>query len=85
MSQTDKTELKKLKEDIQTLQPNQSMVLKEYISKVIIAFNYQDLKLHGNLNELLLTINTDGESDPENFNDIQKKLIYLIDTIMSDY
>lgn len=85
MSQTDKTELEKLKAEILTLLPNQSIVLKDYISKVIIAFNYQDLKLHGHLNELLLTINTDEEPDSENFNDIRKKLTYLIDTIMREY
>ena len=85
MSQTDKTALIKLKKEIQLLSPSESINLKELIGDVIKAFNYQDLKLHGHLNELLLTVNTDEEPDPENFNDIRKKLIYLIDTIMSEY
>lgn len=85
MSVSNHDKLKTLKEEIQLLSPNKSIALKEYISEVIKAFNYQDLKLHGHLNELLLTINTDEEPDVENFNDIRKKLLYLVDTIMSEY
>ncbi|MES2568070.1 MAG: hypothetical protein V4565_14440 [Bacteroidota bacterium] len=77
--------LKKMKEDVLHLSPENAAVLKEYIGEVIKIFNYQDLKVHGNLNELLLTINTDNEPDPENFNDILKKFLYLIDLIITDF
>ena len=85
MSQIDKPLLKSLKEEITELPTHQAVRLKQYINEVIKAFNYKDLKVHGHLNELLLTINTEQIPDRENFNDIRNKLIYLIDTIISDY
>ena len=85
MPATDHEKLKTLKEEIQLLSPHNALSLKTYIGEVIKTFNYQDLKLHGHLNELLLTLNTEEQPDPDNFNDIRKKLIYLIDTIVKDY
>jgi hypothetical protein len=85
MSQVDKPLLKNLREEITELPLHQPLRLKQHITDVIKAFNYTDIKVHGHLNELLLTINTEQLPDPENFNDIRTKLIYLIDTIISDY
>lgn len=81
----DKTKLISLKEAVINLLADQAILLKQHISEVIKAFNYRDLKVHGHLNELLLTLNTDSGPDADNFNDIRKKLIYLIDTIITDY
>ena len=83
--QPDKLKLKIIKEEVLGLAKDQTINLKQHISETIKAFNYKDLKLHGHLNELLLTVNTDNLSENDNFFDIQKKLIYLIDTIISDY
>lgn len=81
----DKIKLESLKEAVINLSADQSILLKQHISEVIKVFNYKDLKIHSHLNELLLTINTDNGADEDNFNDIRKKLIYLIDTIISDH
>lgn len=81
----DKTKLKSLKEAVIHLSAGQAIPLKQHISEVIKVFNYKDQKVHGHLNELLLTLNTDNGPDADNFNDIRKKLIYLIDTIIADH
>lgn len=85
MLQPDKVKLKSLKEEIVQLSANEAQLLKQHIANVIKAFNYNDMKVHGHLNELLLTINTDKLPETDNFSDIRKKLIYLIDTIVSEY
>ncbi len=89
MPETDKLKLNRLKEEVTNLAPDQATQLKQLIADVITTFNYRDLKIHSHLNELLLTINTekiiDNITDKDNFNDIRKKLIYLIEKILSDF
>lgn len=85
MPESDKLKLNSLKEEVTNLAADQAPHLKQLIGAVITTFNYRDLKIHGHLNELLLTINTDKLTDKDNFNDIRKKLTYLIDTIISEY
>lgn len=85
MSQPDKSKLNSIKDEITSLKADQAIQLKQLISDVIKTFNYKDLKIHSHLNELLLTINTDKLSETDNFTDIQKKLIYLIDKIVSGF
>lgn len=85
MPESDKLKLNSLKEEVTNLATDQATQLKQLIASVITTFKYRDLKIHGHLNELLLTINTDKLTDKDNFNDIRKKLIYLIETIVSDF
>ena len=81
MTEPDKLKLNNLKDEVTNLTTDQSAQLKQLIGNVITIFNYRDLKIHSHLNELLLTLNTDKLTDKENFNDIRKKLIYLMDTM----
>ncbi|MDF2448372.1 MAG: hypothetical protein K0R26_876 [Bacteroidota bacterium] len=77
--------LQTIKIELQNIPENDPGMLKDYVQKVIKAFNYQDQKVHGHLNELMLTIETGSESNPENFKDIYRKLVYLVDLILKAF
>jgi hypothetical protein len=77
--------LQTIRIELQNIPENDPGMLKDYVQKVIVVFNYQDQKVHGHLNELMLTIETGSESNPENFKDIHRKLVYLVDLILKDF